>query len=108
MKPAIRRAESGESGQVAKLFAEAADQVRRTLRELPCGNSCESGFQQARTCLDRLPLASADYGVVRIRLENARTFADLAEYGACEYELTLLANWLDTQATEAPQIVCRR
>jgi hypothetical protein len=74
----------------------AARRLEDLLALVRAGATCDSDFRTARSLLDALPLASADFALAAARLENARRYVAAGEPGAAAFELRLLLGSLRT------------
>jgi hypothetical protein len=87
--------------ETIKIVGEASenlliDSLMRVIQTFDCRKS-PIGFQTLISLMESLPLSTAEFGLARNRLDNARRYADSDEPGAAIYELRLLLNRLRKQ-----------
>ena len=75
---------------VESAYLPVLSAVQQLYCRIVANDASDVDFEESMYLLETLPLASAEYGVARLRLQNASQYCDVTETGAAAWEVRTL------------------
>lgn len=77
-----------------KVYLPVLTAVGRLLRAIKSDRTLDCDFDRAMFLLETLPLTSDEFGVAKLRLNNAKLYSSNGELGAAGWEVKAVLNVL--------------
>ncbi len=90
MPAQVKTASLSPTQSLDSVYQPVLNALDRLFRQVNVGRSGEIDFENALFLLETLPLASADFGTARLRLNNANRYRMSNDNGAAAWEVRTL------------------